>query len=91
MCSNVRELTLRGIGVGVVGMYVEDLGGQAVDARPGSATYDGPGWRIELSSGEAVRVGAVQLGVTLVRIEGPEPVTEQVEALLSRKVLRAGG
>jgi hypothetical protein len=87
----VRELTLRGIGVGVVGMYVEDLGGQRVDAAAGSETYAGPGWRIELSRGETVRVGSVQLGVTIVRIEAPEPIAEQVEALLSAKVLRAGG
>ncbi len=91
MNSSVRELTLRGIGVAVVGMYVEDLGGQLVDARPGSATYAGPGWRIELRAGEKVEVGSVQLGVTIVRIEGPEPAAEQVEALLAKKVLRAGG
>jgi hypothetical protein len=87
----VRELTLRGIGIGVVGMYVEDLGGQQVDAPAGSEAYTGPGWRIELSKGENVGVGSVQLGVTIVRITAPEPVAEQVEALLSRKVLRAGG
>lgn len=87
----MRELTLRGIGAGVVGMYVEDLGGRVLEARPGGRVYVGPKWRIELSAGEPVRVGAVQLGVTVVRIEGPEPVAGQVEALLSRKVLRAGG
>lgn len=87
----MRELTLRGIGPAVVGMYVEDLGGRPVAARPGTVAYEGPGWRVDVSAGEAVRVGSVQLGVTVVRIEGPEPVTAQVEALLSRKVLRAGG
>jgi hypothetical protein len=91
MDASVRELTLRGIGVEVVGMYVEDLGGQVVDTRPGSASYEGPGWRIELRAAEPVRVGSVQLGVTIVRVEGQQPVVQQVEALLSKKVLRAGG
>ncbi len=86
----MQELTLRGMGVGVVGMYVEDLGGQLVAER-GGRVYAGPGWQIELVEGEAVRVGAVQLGVTLVRIEGSESTVAQVGAALSRKVLRAGG
>ena len=87
----MRELILRGIGVAVVGMYVEDIGGRRMAPRAGAQSYQGSGWRIELSEGENVRVGSVQLGVTAVRIEGPDQVVERVEAILSRKVLRAGG
>jgi hypothetical protein len=33
----------------------------------------------------------MHLGVTVVRIEGPKPIAERIEAMLSQKVLRAGG
>jgi hypothetical protein len=72
-------------------MYVEDIGGRLVDTRAGIQEYRGSGWWIELSEGEEVRIGSIQLGVTVMRIEGPEPLAEQIEAILCQKVLRAGG
>jgi hypothetical protein len=87
----VRELVLRGIGVAVVGMYVEDIGGKFAGARGAAWVYQGSGWTIELTEGARVRVGSAELGVTIVQIMGAEPVVEQIEVALSRKVLRAGG
>jgi hypothetical protein len=72
-------------------MYVEDIAGQLVEERAGGQVYEGLGWRIELAEGERVRIGSAELGVTVVRINAPETIAERIEAVLSQKVLRAGG
>ena len=81
------RLSLRGIGPGVVSMYLEDLGGRVQD--PGSIVGDG--WEATVAAGEPVSFGLLRLGVTEVEFSGGPDTLSSLRAAFEKKVLRAGG
>lgn len=81
------QLTLRGIGVPIVTLYLTELGG--AETAPG--LIEGPGWRARVWAGEPIRLHALRLGVTEVAFSGEPAAVEQVIAQFQRKAIRAGG
>jgi hypothetical protein len=81
------RLTLRGIGVPIVILYLTELGG--AETAPGLIA--GPGWQARVWAGEPVRLHALRLGVTEVAFSGEPAAVEQVIAALQKKAIRAGG
>ncbi len=81
------RLSLRGIGVAVIVVYLADLGG--VEKEPGLIV--GPGWQARVWAGEPVRLHALRLGVTEVEFSGEPAAVEQVVMEFQRKAIRAGG
>lgn len=81
------QLTLRGIGVPIVVLYLTELGG--TETAPG--LIEGPGWQARVWAGEPVRLHALRLGVTEVAFSGEPAVVEQVIMKFQMKAIRAGG
>jgi hypothetical protein len=81
------QLSLRGIGPGVVCAYLVDLGGRVV--APGKIA--GAGWDASVTAGDSVGVGAIRLGVTEVQLAGEPAVLAGLQEAFEKKVLRAGG
>ncbi|MGC8781297.1 MAG: hypothetical protein ACP5UQ_10565 [Anaerolineae bacterium] len=81
------RLSLRGIGVPIVVLYLIELGG--IETEPGLIV--GPGWQARVWAGEPVRLHALRLGVTEVEFNGEPATVEQVVMRFQKKAIRAGG
>lgn len=87
MTEDPQHLSLRGIGVHIVQMYLGDLGGREVAPD----LVAGAGWEAQVQAGQPVQIGAVRLGVTEVKFSGEPASVEAVLAAFKLLVLRAGG
>ena len=81
------KLSLRGIGVWLVTLYLVELGGQEIE--PGWVV--GEGWQAHVVAGEPAHIGSIRLGVTEVQLSGEEGTVKAILPGLKRKALRAGG
>lgn len=67
--------------------YLIELGGQPES----DGDVRGNGWRVQLSEGDAISIGALRIGQIRLAFEGDAVVLDQVIAAFERKALRAGG
>jgi hypothetical protein len=81
------EISLRGIGRGVVSIYLVDLGGRGVE--PGKIAGDG--WEASITASDPVNVGAIRLGVSEVVFGGEPALLARLREAFDRHMLRAGG
>lgn len=67
--------------------YLIELGGQPES----DGNVRGNRWRVQLSEGDAIPIGALRIGQIRMTFEGEVAVLDQVIAAFERKALRAGG
>ena len=82
----VREV--RGIPLWLLREYLEEDGGRA--SEDGHSVV-GDGWTVRLTQLEDFQVGSLCVGQLRVELEGDGEPFERMQALLEKKLLRAGG
>lgn len=81
------HLSLHGIGIPIVTLYLTELGGR--ETVPGLIV--GPRWQARVWAGEPVQIHALRLGVTEIEFSGEPAAVEQVVMRFQKKAIRAGG
>ncbi|MHC4933188.1 MAG: DUF1952 domain-containing protein [Planctomycetota bacterium] len=82
----VREV--RGIPLWLLREYLEEDGGRA---SGDGLSVAGEGWSVRLTQLEDFQVGSLRVGQLRVELEGDGEAFERMQALLEKKLLRAGG
>lgn len=84
-----RTKQFRGISKRLAADYLENLGGERVDAD--GDRVEGNGW-VAVLSAETVKIGgSLELTEVTVEFEGDEAVLKDLVEEFSRKAIRAGG
>ncbi|MEJ5198809.1 MAG: hypothetical protein WHX53_07785 [Anaerolineae bacterium] len=81
------RLSLHGIGIPIVTLYLTELGGR--ETEPGLIV--GPSWQARVWAGEPVQLSALRLGVTEIEFSGEPAAVEQIVMGFQKKAIRAGG
>lgn len=79
----------RGISKRLAAVYLENLGGERLDAD--GDRIEGAGWTATLSAERVSVAGSIELTEVTVEFEGDDDALEELIEAFSRKAMRAGG
>lgn len=67
--------------------YLEEAGGEVL----GDGQVAGDGWKAEITKIDPLCLGALQVGMIRIEIEGEPQAIDRLMVLLEPKLMRAGG
>ena len=81
------EKMVRGIPLWLLQEYLQEMGGTSRNA----GQIDTPHWSASLTQIEDFQLGSLRVGQVEIKIEGEAEAMQQLQLVLEKKLLRAGG
>lgn len=78
---------IRGVPLWLIREYLKELGGR----EESSGKIAGEGWKADLTQMEDFQIGSVRVGQVQINLTANAEIFETIQAMLDKKLLRAGG